>query len=1177
MITDEKLTLKEAFALWEKPNCGLDEVILEAFKDRKVIFFLGAGVSRIEGVKGWDEFANSLIKKAFPSLKEQVEILRGVASSKEKITIAYEKFCAEGRKEDFYLEFGKALEPSSSFEHVGIYETLAEFNVNFLTTNADSLFENELGKELCHSDYDVTDLFNAEHLPRKQLFYLHGRYSDGLDTLVFTAPQYAQRYNDKKFCNFLCKIFRNNGYVVFFIGYGLNEYELIDYIITKTGTRSKGGGAEIYILEPFFSNQDALYGARKQYFLSLGINLLPYCIDNGYKELNNILKLMLEVFKSQAHVPHDDYSDITYFLNIAYTSESETYVDELLKGNMNYGGFEVACSTLAYSRFSLGWIKHIIKNPLWFPEYSVKEYLGWGENAYSRISLLTIFLKSDSTYSVVISKVKELLLCANREDVAVLKDCHAALLYKYANIICLLKDNMVDDTCFELMEKLFGLYGIYFSYQGLGNGIRITKCSGSKISKLVYSIYNGINIFNQLEEDQAHCLNNIFDKENKITYDRKLSQAFFTGMYEFVVIWLEKNKLDSGVYNVRNLDNLKKAGYSGLSVFLQKVVIYFNGMSGDCQKKYVQQGLQSENDLICKIWIYILRKSERKNDLSFIINKRAKCFSYSTCICELYLLIKNADIEQYHDCLNKRIKEADFGLDILYHDKSYKLRIANSFIKAIGGDVSGESEDIIGTAEQYDYAHIVEDYFPPEANLPMEDIFHAIESEEDKHLVFNKVYALGEKLVGLPNDEFTDWVKRIERLKDDALNSMILYFIRNVQNLSKEKQIVIYECAIRVLLSDHTFEILYKNCFFILAEADLNLFYSNLKKGLNECWEKWNNKLLGAHLEEKLSNSFIYDLINTAEYNKITFFCNFWIARRHFENIFLTDDEIRQIKSAIRDITVKLCIAYKFNYICNVVKDPSTVNSLLDCIVSHETEPYDYVALFLIVSNLKVINDYVRKLLVDSKMLEKCDLLEAIDQVSLQSFYNYIGFLYLKDQISLSIIMPVTDKKYLYDSLLLYINKGLEENDDSYVKKLVGELWPNVKNSVLKNKQLVEYLLRSILSVLRRLINRGSINLDLIEIARQLLEVCQDGSVEILIRADHLIDIYRQDEANGKEIIKLFLLKSQYIQIYKSEVEKIFIFVSKEDNKYAKDLLRVLYNAHQISLEYFETLYQMVE
>ena len=68
MRYNNKLSLENAIKQFEdvENNCGLDDAVLQAFKERKVIFFLGAGVSRLEGIKGWDDFSNTLIKKAFP-------------------------------------------------------------------------------------------------------------------------------------------------------------------------------------------------------------------------------------------------------------------------------------------------------------------------------------------------------------------------------------------------------------------------------------------------------------------------------------------------------------------------------------------------------------------------------------------------------------------------------------------------------------------------------------------------------------------------------------------------------------------------------------------------------------------------------------------------------------------------------------------------------------------------------------------------------------------------------------------------------------------------------------------------------------------------------------------------------------------------------------------------------
>ena len=138
-----------------------------------------------------------------------------------------------------------------------IYDLLAQFKVNFLTTNADTLFEKTLGSEFCHTDFDAEMLFNSGNIPRGQLFYLHGRYAEGEgERLVFTAAQYVERYNENRFCDFLRCGF-DKECVAFFIGYGLNEYELIDYIATKVGLKNKNNFSLVYSLEPFFSMQEA--------------------------------------------------------------------------------------------------------------------------------------------------------------------------------------------------------------------------------------------------------------------------------------------------------------------------------------------------------------------------------------------------------------------------------------------------------------------------------------------------------------------------------------------------------------------------------------------------------------------------------------------------------------------------------------------------------------------------------------------------------------------------------------------------------------------------------------------------------------------------------------------------------------------------------------------------------
>ena len=121
MSYEDTCSLQDALKKWDQDDCGLDKSVMEKFKNRKVVFFIGAGVSRWEGIMGWDDFSNELIKEAFPLLCDQEQLLRSNISSKEKISIAYEKFRKDNNIKKFYEEFGKALTPKS--KPLSIYTT----------------------------------------------------------------------------------------------------------------------------------------------------------------------------------------------------------------------------------------------------------------------------------------------------------------------------------------------------------------------------------------------------------------------------------------------------------------------------------------------------------------------------------------------------------------------------------------------------------------------------------------------------------------------------------------------------------------------------------------------------------------------------------------------------------------------------------------------------------------------------------------------------------------------------------------------------------------------------------------------------------------------------------------------------------------------------------------------
>lgn len=259
--------------------------IINAYKAGKLIIFVGAGMSRLMNLPGWDQLAENLINIAYPNCKEQYLIKNQIHSPKERISIAYEKCKCENRLKEYYDAFEKAMTPiPNNGNKPNVYQVLSQFYAAFLTTNADGMLRAAFTPGCEIPIENITNL-SSDDLSQTlwgHIVYLHGRYEPGKSfaeyerDLVFTASQYASKYNRPEFVQFLSKIFNIPDVVILFLGYGLNEYELIDYLITKTESSDK---CFKYILEGFYSGQEVVCHARSHYLESLGVHLIPYCLD----------------------------------------------------------------------------------------------------------------------------------------------------------------------------------------------------------------------------------------------------------------------------------------------------------------------------------------------------------------------------------------------------------------------------------------------------------------------------------------------------------------------------------------------------------------------------------------------------------------------------------------------------------------------------------------------------------------------------------------------------------------------------------------------------------------------------------------------------------------------------------------------------------------------------------
>ena len=71
-----------------KENYELPQQIIDAYNNKNLVIFIGAGISRLMGCKGWDKLSNDLIEKIY-NFADASQILASDLSPKEKITIAF--------------------------------------------------------------------------------------------------------------------------------------------------------------------------------------------------------------------------------------------------------------------------------------------------------------------------------------------------------------------------------------------------------------------------------------------------------------------------------------------------------------------------------------------------------------------------------------------------------------------------------------------------------------------------------------------------------------------------------------------------------------------------------------------------------------------------------------------------------------------------------------------------------------------------------------------------------------------------------------------------------------------------------------------------------------------------------------------------------------------------------
>lgn len=292
---------------------------IAASQGSKLVPFVGASVSRLAGCPGWDDFAQSalafFVSKGVLS-HAQLDQLSHL-SARVKLSIALD---LENSHPHLRVDFARILEPNPTKRQVGerIYGALWRLASTFITTNYDDWLDTRPTAEFTATEASTHDVappqpstfykesdITIENIDTPNaVFHIHGSVLDRTSMLLTTA-HYLERYSSHRidgfgatenpFLTFLQTLFELKN--VLFIGYGLAELEILEYIIQKGELRRDGNEEpRHYVLQGFFSHELALAQSLEGYFKQFGVGLLPFSRDRlDHDQLTEVIDYLVMV------------------------------------------------------------------------------------------------------------------------------------------------------------------------------------------------------------------------------------------------------------------------------------------------------------------------------------------------------------------------------------------------------------------------------------------------------------------------------------------------------------------------------------------------------------------------------------------------------------------------------------------------------------------------------------------------------------------------------------------------------------------------------------------------------------------------------------------------------------------------------------------------------------------
>ena len=291
------------------------ETLREAAQVGKLIPFVGAGVSRLAGCPDWAGFADAALSVFVEQGRfnhaqlDQVKHL----SPRIKLSMALSLQKSTG----IQINFRNLLHQQPPANHdVGrrLYSHLSKIGKTFVTTNYDEWLDEQFSYGGTGLTTEATSSVSPAPIPRtvyhrpeeltvanlnqeNVVIHLHGSVNDP-GGMILTTPDYVQHYANERgesgnnpenyVLTFLAHLFTHK--TVLFVGYGLDELEILEYVILKART-TRGMERRHFLLQGFFSHERELMMSLRNYYRDCGINLIPFLKDQeGWDQLLYVLE-----------------------------------------------------------------------------------------------------------------------------------------------------------------------------------------------------------------------------------------------------------------------------------------------------------------------------------------------------------------------------------------------------------------------------------------------------------------------------------------------------------------------------------------------------------------------------------------------------------------------------------------------------------------------------------------------------------------------------------------------------------------------------------------------------------------------------------------------------------------------------------------------------------------------